>query len=213
MKDIIAEEKLQGTIAYLDNVTICGKDQEEHDENLKRFQDVASRHQITYNDGKSVFSTRQLAILGYIEKESSGQIQNVYAPSCSSQLRTTQKVFAMFSDFFPTSTWIQCYSEKIRPLTTTSTFPISREAQAAFENLKKDIAQSVVCAIDEDAPFGVETDASDFAIVATLNQNGRPVAFFSRMSQGPEISHASVEKVSSRQFVTGGTILPEGISL
>ena len=26
MTDIIAEEKLQGTIAYLDNVTICGKD-------------------------------------------------------------------------------------------------------------------------------------------------------------------------------------------
>ena len=43
MTDIIAEEKLQGTIAYLDNVTICGKDQEEHDENLKRFQDVTSR--------------------------------------------------------------------------------------------------------------------------------------------------------------------------
>ena len=43
MTDIIAAEKLQGTIAYLDSVTICGKDQEEHDENLKRFQDVASR--------------------------------------------------------------------------------------------------------------------------------------------------------------------------
>ena len=103
MTDIIAEEKLQGTIVYLDNVTICGKDQEEHDENLKRFQDVASRRQITYNDGKSVFSTRQLAILGYIVEEGKFRPDPERLRPCSSQLRTTQKVFAVFSDFFPTT--------------------------------------------------------------------------------------------------------------
>ena len=63
MSNIIAEEDLKATVAYVDNVTICGKDQEEHDENLKRFQDVAARRQITYNDDKSIFSTRRLAIL------------------------------------------------------------------------------------------------------------------------------------------------------
>ncbi len=82
----------------------------------------------------------------------------------------------------------------MRPLTTTSTLPLSREAQLAFENLKRDIAESVVCAVDEDTLFEVEIDASNNAIAATLNQNGRPVAFFSRMLHGPEIGHASVEK-------------------
>ena len=47
------------------------------------------------------------------------------------------------------SYYSQHYSEKIRPLTTTSTF---REANLAFENLKRDIA---VCA---DTLFEVETD-------------------------------------------------------
>ena len=61
-------------------------------------------------------------------------------------------------------------------------------------NLKRDIEQSVVCAVDEDSPFEVETDASDFAIAATLSQKGRPVYFFSRTLQGPEVNHASVEK-------------------
>ena len=196
MSTIIAEDELQGTTAYLDNVTICGKDQEEHDRNLKRFQEAASRRQITYNDDKSVFSTRKLAILGYIIEE--GEIRadperlrpllELPVPTDAKSLR---RILGFFSHY---SQWIHRYSEKIRLLITTSTFPLSEEAKAAFEALKKDIEHSVIWAIDEEVPFEVETDASDFAIAATLSQNGRPVAFFSRTLQGPEISHASVEK-------------------
>ena len=65
------------------------------------------------------------------------------------------------------SQWIHSYSEKIRPLAAVSSFPISMEAKTAFETLKKDIEQSLVCTIDEHIPFEVETDASVFAIAAT----------------------------------------------
>ncbi len=67
------------------------------------------------------------------------------------------------------------------------------EAKSTIMNLKRGIEQAVVHAIDEDSPFEVETDASDFAIAATLSQKGRQVAFFSRTLQGPEVNHASVE--------------------
>ena len=196
MTDIIASENLQGTIPYIDDVTICGKDQEEHNENLKRFQEVAARRQITCNDDKSVFSTRKLSILGHIVEEGEvrpdpERLRPLLQLPTPTDKKSLNRVLGFFSHYSP---WIQHYSEKIRPLTTTSTFPISREAKMTFESLKKDIANSVVCAVNEDIPFSVETDASDYAIAATLNQNGRPVAFFSRTLHGPEISHASVEK-------------------
>ncbi len=183
LMEIIASENLLGTFAYLDNLTICGKDQDEHDENLRRFQDVAADRQITYNHDKSIFSTRRLPILGYTIEN--GQIRpdpdrlrpllELQAPN---DMKSLRRILGFFSHY---SQWIQGYSEKILPLTTTSTFPMSQDAQTVFESLKTDIANSVVNAINEDIPFEVETDAPDYVIAATLNQNGRPVAFFSRI--------------------------------
>ena len=61
-----------------------------------------------------------------------------------------------------------------------------------FESLKKTKEESFVTAIDESIPFDVETDPSEFALAATLSQNEKPVAFFSRTLQGNELKHASL---------------------
>ena len=55
MDDIIEEERLQATILYLDNIKICGKDQNKHDVNLKHFLEAASWYQIMYNESRCVF--------------------------------------------------------------------------------------------------------------------------------------------------------------
>ena len=109
-------------------------------------------------------------------------------PENMKQLKRTMGFFAHYSR------WIQGFSTKIRPLSQCNEFPISPAALNSFKQLKNDIVNSVVVAIDESKPFQVETDASDTAIAATLNQDGRPVAFFNRALKGSELSHASIEK-------------------
>ena len=48
--------------------------------------------------------------------------------------------------------------------------------------------------IDEDRSFVLETDASNVAISATLNQDGKPVAFFSRTLNKSQKMYPTVEK-------------------
>ena len=82
----------------------------------------------------------------------------------------------------------------MRPIAGCKSFPLTQQATGTFESLKKTIEDTVVTAVDESVLFEVETDASEVALAAKLNQNGRPVAFFSRTLQGSELKHASIEK-------------------
>ena len=56
------------------------------------------------------------------------------------------------------------------------------------------MSQATLQLIDEDLPFTVKTDASDFAIAATLNQNNKLVAFHARTLSSTEQKHSSIEK-------------------
>ena len=75
------------------------------------------------------------------------------------------------------------FSDKIRPLVDSKTFPLDDDALVAFNSLKKELEQVTLCSIDESLPFVVECDASEVAVSATLNQGGCPVAFMSRTLQ------------------------------
>ena len=196
MDNLISENKLEGAFAYVDNVTIGGDDQAEHDMNLKRFLEVAKENNVTFNEDQSVFSTTSLNLLGYHisngslspDQERLKPLLDLPAPTNVASLRRTIGFFAYYAK------WIANFSDKIRPLNNARSFPIPEDAMTAFENLKQELGVVTLMAIDEDKPFTVETDASDFSIAATLNQDGRPVAFFSRSLHGTELKRHSVEK-------------------
>ena len=78
------------------------------------------------------------------------------------------------------------FSDKIRPLAGTVSFPLDQKALASFNALKDELAQVTLSPINEDIPFVVECDVSDVTISASLNQNGRPVAFLSKTLSGAE---------------------------
>ena len=210
----VKDNHLKAVFPYIDNITICGKDQDDHDTNLKLFQEAAQRANLKFNDSKSVFSTQRLPLLGYIiengcispDPERLRPLLELPLPQNSKSLNRCLGLFSYYSQ------WVPNFSDRIKSITGCTSFPLSSEAEQAFEDLKSIIAKAAVSAIDESVPFEVETDASDVAIAATLNQKGRPVAFFSRTLQGSELKHSAIEKEAQaivesirhwRHFLTG----------
>ena len=213
---LVEQNNLNAIFPYLDNITICGKDQQEDDANLAKFLAAATRKNICYNNSKSVFSTCKLAILGYVieegiirpDPERLSPLRNLPVPRDSKSLNRCLGLFSYCSQ------WIPEFSNRIKPLTSCKSFPLSPEAVTTlnFDSLKKIVEEALVTAIDDTIAFEVETDASDVALAATLSQDGRPVTFFSRSLQGSELKHDAIEKEAQaiieairhwRHFLTG----------
>ena len=102
-----------------------------------------------------------------------------------------QRILGLFSYY---AKWVPNFSEILRPLAQNKRYPLPEEATNAYQVTKNKLTEAILQPIDEAVPFTVETDASDFAVGASLNQNGKPVAFHARTFLTTKQKHSSVEK-------------------
>ena len=194
--DIIEQEGLKDTFPYLDNITVCGKTKEELDANVQKLMEATQRRKLTLNESKTILSATKINVLGYnIQKgqiqpdpERLRPLQELPPPSSKRALDRALGMFAYYAK------WIPKFSDIAAPLYRVTSFPLNSEALSVFKQLKKLLCNAALGCIDESIPFVVECDASDVAVSATLNQNGRPVAFMSRKLSGSEIHYPPVEK-------------------
>ena len=181
MDNIVKEEGLFGTFPHVDNVTIAGVDQEDHDKNDIAFRKLIKHRNITLNESKFITSVPVIDILGYrvgyniqLDPERLHPLQEYPPPSNPASLSRALGMFAYYAK------WIPQFSDKIKPFAECVSFPLSKSALASFCSLKEEHSKVTLSAINEDVPFVVECDASDVAISASLNQHGRPVDFMSK---------------------------------
>ncbi|XP_068246856.1 uncharacterized protein [Palaemon carinicauda] len=112
---ILAKEKVEGAFAYVDNVTVCGETEEEHDKNLNHFLKVARDYNLTFNHDKCDFRTQSINLLGYSIKD--GEIRpdperlqpllSLPLPKDTASLRRMLGLLAHYSR------WIPNFSEKL----------------------------------------------------------------------------------------------------
>lgn len=196
---IIRTENLSGVFAYIDDVTVCGRTKQEHDQNLNDFLKATKKYGLTLNEDKCRYSVNTISILGHLisnhtiqpDPERMKSLLDFPPPNNSKSLKRVLGMLAYYSK------WIRGFSEKIRPLITCNTFPMPKDVIDCFSNLKREVANSSIATLEEGIPLVVETDASDLALAATLSQKHRPVAFFSRTLTASEQNHSSIEKEAS----------------
>ena len=180
----------------MDDITVTGATEEEHDLNLKRLLDAAKADNLTLNQNKSKFKVTTLQLLGYLIshreiKPDPSRLQaliDLSPPRTKKELKRVNGLFAYYSK------WIDHFSEKASPLLKSSSFPLTDEAIKAFQILKSDLSKASLCSINDNLPFEVETDASDSSIAAILSQQGKPVAFMSRTLSPTEKNYPAIEK-------------------
>ena len=195
MTDMVEQDKLEGTLPYMDDVVVGGKTEREHDRNVDNFLRSCERRGVTLND-KTVSKVRSIQLLGYLiengkvapDPERMAPLKEMPLPTTHKELQRVVGLFAYYAK------WIADFSTKIRPLAETDRFPVTHQAEKAFEILKAELENVALASIDEEERFQLETDASDVAISATLNQRGRPVAFFSRTLLPSQRKYPAAEK-------------------
>ena len=144
--NIIKWHHLRGTYAYVDNIVAAGKSQQEHDENLTKFRNIAHLHDLTFNEKKSVILTESIDFLGYtisqgkikLDAERLQPLKKLPIPKDKTALHT---VIGLFSYYFQ---WIPKFSDKIRPLIITDIFPLKQNSLKAFNNLKDEIGSALL---------------------------------------------------------------------
>ena len=196
INDIIRSENLRNTFAYVDDLTVCGNSQEDHDENLRRFRNAVEKYGLTLNEDKCKFNRTAITLLGHViedkkvspDPERMRPLMEMPVPSDMNSLRRALGLLSYYSK------WIPRFSERLRPILSVKEFPLSTAAVKSFEEMKTEISKSFLHAIEDGVPFVVETDASDGGIAASLSQAGRPIAFFSRALAAAERHHSSMER-------------------
>ena len=67
MDNIIKEEKLKDNFfPYLDDISVAGVNQADHDKNVEAFLDVVKRQNLTLNHAKIVISASSINVLRYL---------------------------------------------------------------------------------------------------------------------------------------------------
>ena len=196
MDSVIDKEGASGTFAYLDNITVCGKDQFDHDANVKTFMDIVDKYNFTLNHDKSIKSVTSIKILGYLISKAEirpdpDRMKPLLDMPVPQNMPSLKRALGLFSYY---SRWVSKFSDRIKLLTGEPVFPLNVEAADAFNRIKQCIVDSCLICPNNGDLLVLETDASDHSLSATLNQGGRPVAFFSRTLNVHERHHPTVEK-------------------
>ncbi|XP_046962258.1 uncharacterized protein LOC124531777 [Vanessa cardui] len=106
---IIDTEKLAGTFAYLDDVTVCGKSKDDHDRKLNEFMNAVKKYKLTLNESKCVFGSDSINLLGYSihnntikpDNDRLKPLLDLPTPTDLPTLKRTLGLFAHYSNRFP----------------------------------------------------------------------------------------------------------------
>ena len=193
---------LPGTRSYQDDIIVYAKSKPEHDQRLQKLLEALCQHNVRINVKKSTFRVNSIDYLGF-RIDGSGihpnsdrikAIQKAPKPSSVKELQSVLGFLQYYSKF------VKNFSLKAKPLfdlvsATTTDFAWTKEADSAYIDLIDAVVNGEVLACFQvGKPSQLIVDASQQALGAVLEQNGRPVICISRQLSKAECNYAQTQR-------------------
>ncbi|KAF4681045.1 hypothetical protein FOZ60_012624, partial [Perkinsus olseni] len=192
---------------YLDDILVFSPDPETHLEHLRIVFQRLARYNLTLSAEKCAFGMPEVEYLAHVfdgegMRPAINKVEAITkwpAPQNVVELRSFLGLAGYYREFIPD------FSDHARPLQRILTLcknddpkledTWSDEHEASFYELKAALAILPYLAYpDFDQPFQLCTDASDYAIGGVLEQNGRPVGYYSQALSGSQLNWPVYEK-------------------
>ena len=179
-------------IVYLDDILIFSQNEEEHTKHVKEVLTRLRENDLFAKPEKCIFHTDTLEYLGtWIEKGKlrmdQDKVKAVLDWPTPKRIKDIQS-FLGFANFY--RHFIKDFSKYSRHLSQliqkNEKWNWGPKQEEAFNKLKEAFTQAPILILpDEEKPFHLETDASQYAVGAVLSQIGEdgklhPVAYFSQ---------------------------------
>jgi len=200
---------LSFVVVYLDDILIFSKTREEHVDHVKQVLDRLQQQKFYIKLSKCDFFKDSLKFLGFIISAQGVQVD----PSKTMAVKdwpiptTVHDVRAFLGLTNHFRKFIQGYSQICLPLTDLTKGAVSKhkgktkkvewteKCTTAFQLLKEKLCNAPLLVLaDFTKPFTVITDASDYAMGAILEQEGRPVAFESKKFNNAECNYSATDR-------------------
>ncbi|ERF69956.1 hypothetical protein EPUS_08767 [Endocarpon pusillum Z07020] len=206
VNDVLREFLDIFAVAYLDDILIYSKTEEEHKSHVKQVLRALKKAHLLVKLEKCEFHKKKVKFLGYILTTSGIQMDEskVKAVQDWPQPKNVKEIqsFLGFANFY--RRFIEGYSKITAPLTSMTKkdqpFHWGIEAESSFQELKRRFTSAPILAtFDPERQIVLETDASDYAIGMCISQPDdegrlRPVAFYSRKMIPAELNYEIHDK-------------------
>jgi len=206
-------------IVYLDDIVIYSNTLEEHVEHLRQVLDVLRANELYAKPHKCIFGKSEIEFCGHVVgngtvkvmQDKIKAVKDWPQPKNVHEVRQFLGLAGYYRRFIKNFGFIalplfdltkveEQYKKENKKPSKFRPIVWNTAHQLAFERLKECLTSApTLLQVDPLSPFTVETDASDFAISASLLQVGpdrklHPVAFLSRRLQGAENNYPVHEK-------------------
>lgn len=202
MQRILRERLDQSVMVYIDDILIFSKSEDEHAEHVEWVLAQLKKNGYYANPDKCEFFQPQVNFLGHVIKAGGLAVQqhkvdsvlNWPTPQCVKDVRS----FIGITTYYHRFVWkFAALAVPLTDLTRKDTpWVWGVKEQTAFDQLKQALVSAPTLATpDNSKPYVVHTDASGYAVGATLSQrdeNGdlRPVAYMSKRMSSAQLNYA-----------------------